>query len=42
MIKRWIIVAKDYIKANFHKYFWYFIAFIAGILVAGFCTFLDK
>lgn len=42
MMKRLIVPPKDYLKANFHKYFWYLVVFIAGILVTGFLTFLGK
>jgi hypothetical protein len=42
MIKNWITTAKDYLRANFHSYFWYFAVFVAGIITAGLFTFLGK
>lgn len=32
---------KDFVKANFKKYFWYFIVFLAGILLCGMATHCD-
>jgi uncharacterized membrane protein len=42
MIKHWIEEVKDFIEANFRHYFWYFVVYIAGIITAGFFTFLEK
>ena len=33
---------KAWIKANFHKYFWYFMVFAAGLLMAGVMRHLAK
>lgn len=31
----WMTKVKDWMKANFKSYFWYFVVFLAGILVCG-------
>lgn len=33
--KTWMGKVKEWMKANFRSYFWYFVAFLAGILVGG-------
>jgi hypothetical protein len=33
--KTWMGKAGDWLKANFRSYFWYFVAFVAGIIVCG-------